>query len=92
MDLRRTIETVLKDAGVSREDRAELLSHGRTGVQAAHYEQTDLLPQKTEALLILERWVLGEISPAKVVSITKGKRRIAARDALSSQAKRATAQ
>jgi len=34
---------VLKDARVSREDRAELLSHGRAGVQAAHYERTDYI-------------------------------------------------
>ncbi len=59
-DLRRTVETALKDLGVSREDRAELLSHGRSGVQAAHYERSDMLPAKLRALQTLEGWVLGE--------------------------------
>jgi len=59
LDIRRTVETVLKDAGVSREDRAELLSHGRTGIQAAHYERTDYIPQKLAALHLLEAWVIG---------------------------------
>jgi hypothetical protein len=57
LDIRRTVETVLKDAGVSREERAELLSHGRSGVQAAHYERTDYLPQKAQALTLMEAWL-----------------------------------
>jgi integrase len=59
MDLRRTVETALKDLGVSREDRAELLSHGRSGVQAAHYERTDYIEPKLKALAALERWVVA---------------------------------
>lgn len=57
-DIRRTVETLLKDAGVSRDDRAELLSHGRTGVQAAHYERTDSIEPKLRALRLVEAWVL----------------------------------
>jgi hypothetical protein len=66
MDLRRTIETALMDAGVSREDRAELLSHGRNGgVQQKHYERTDYLEPKLRALQVLERWVVEvEQTPA----------------------------
>jgi integrase len=66
MDLRRTIETALMDAGVSREDRAELLSHGRNGgVQQKHYERTDYLEPKLRALEVLERWVVEvEEAPA----------------------------
>jgi len=50
MDIRRTVETRLQELGVSRELRGALLSHGNTGVQAVHYEQSDLLEQKLAAL------------------------------------------
>jgi Arm DNA-binding domain len=65
MDIRRTVETALKDAGVSQEDRAELLSHGRTGIQAKVYERTDYLEPKLKALQVLERWVVGEATTAE---------------------------
>jgi hypothetical protein len=67
MDIRRTVETALMDAGVSREDRAELLSHGRNGgVQQKHYERTDYVEPKLRALEVLERWVVeaAEAKPA----------------------------
>ena len=54
-DIRRSIETRLQALGVSREVRAQLLSHGRTsGVQQKHYERHDYLPEKTKALAELE--------------------------------------
>jgi hypothetical protein len=50
-DLRRTVETRLQALGVSRDVRAQLLSHGRQGgVQAAHYERYDYMKEKAEAL------------------------------------------
>jgi integrase len=53
-DLRRTCETLLASLGVSKEIRAQLLSHGRsTGVQAKHYDRYAYLPEKREAL---EKW------------------------------------
>jgi len=61
-----------------REDRAELLSHGKTGIQVRHYERSDYILPKFAALQALEQWVLTEPSPAKVVPITKGKRKAAA--------------
>jgi len=59
-DIRRTIETVLKDLGVSREDRAELLSHGRAGVQATHYERSDFIEPKLRALRLWEEWLFTD--------------------------------
>ena len=55
-DIRRSVETRLQALGVSREVRAQLLSHGRTtGVQQKHYERHDYLPEKAEALTLLEQ-------------------------------------
>ncbi len=50
--VRVTCETLLSNNGVSRETRAWLLSHGRSGVQAKHYDRNSYLPEKTEALLL----------------------------------------
>lgn len=55
-DIRRSVETRLQALGVSREIRAQLLSHGRTsGVQQKHYERHDYLREKADALSLLER-------------------------------------
>ena len=46
-DIRRTVETRLQALGVTRDVRAQLLSHGRSGgVQAKHYERHDFLKEK----------------------------------------------
>lgn len=61
-DIRRSVETRLQALGVSREVRAQLLSHGRTsGVQQKHYERHDYLPEKTIALADLERHLFSVI-------------------------------
>jgi integrase len=53
-DIRRSVETRLQALGVSRDIRAQLLSHGRlSGVQAKHYERHDYLGEKLDAL---RRW------------------------------------
>lgn len=51
--MRATIETHLAALGVSQERRAWLLSHGRSGVQAKHYDRYNYLPEKR---FDLERW------------------------------------
>ncbi len=51
--LRATCETLLAAQGVPLEVRAWLLSHGRTGVQAKHYDRYAYLPEKRAAL---EQW------------------------------------
>jgi integrase len=61
-DIRRSVETRLQALGVSREIRAQLLSHGRTtGVQQKHYERHDYLIEKAQALDQLERHLFGII-------------------------------
>jgi integrase len=49
-DLRRTCETQLASLGVNLETRAQLLSHGRSGVQAKHYDRHTYLAEKRRAL------------------------------------------
>ena len=51
--LRATIETHLASLGVNQERRAWLLSHGRSGVQAKHYDRWNYLPEKRGDL---DRW------------------------------------
>jgi integrase len=62
-DLRRTAETRLQALGVTRDVRAQLLSHGRAGgVQAKHYERHDYLAEKTIALQLWERHLMSVTS------------------------------
>lgn len=52
-NIRVTAESLLAHLGVSAEVRAWLLSHGRSGVQAKHYDRYSYLPEKRAAL---EQW------------------------------------
>ena len=54
-DIRRTCETQLASLGVSRDIRAQLLSHGRSGVQARHYDRYAYLKEKRLALILWNR-------------------------------------
>ena len=71
-DIRRTCETRLAELGVSKDIRAQLLSHGITGVQAKHYDRYAYLKEKREAL---DRWAAyldGLLDPdGKVVPIRR---------------------
>jgi integrase len=49
-DLRRTAETMLAAMGVSKDVRAQLLSHGLGGVQGRHYDQHEYMDEKRNAL------------------------------------------
>ena len=49
-DLRRTAETMLAGMGVSKDVRAQALSHGLGGVQGRHYDQHDYMDEKLNAL------------------------------------------
>lgn len=52
-DIRRTAETAFAAMGVSQEIRAQIQSHGITGVQAKHYDRHSYLAEKRTAL---ESW------------------------------------
>jgi len=49
-DIRRTCETELAALGVSRDVRAQLMSHGLGGVQQQHYDRHDYFAEKQRAL------------------------------------------
>ena len=51
--IRSGVETLLAAAGISREIRGHLQSHGLAGVQARHYDAHDYLPEKRKALEVL---------------------------------------
>lgn len=52
-DIRRSCETLLASIGVSLELRSQVLSHGRSGVQAKHYDRWTYLDEKRQ---VLEKW------------------------------------
>jgi integrase len=52
-DVRRTVETRMAGLGVSKDVRAQLLSHGISGVQAKHYDHNDYSAAMLDAL---EKW------------------------------------
>ena len=52
-NLRATVETQLAAMGITQERRAWLLSHGRSGVQAKHYDRYSYLSEKRQDL---DRW------------------------------------
>ncbi len=56
-DIRRTCETSLAALGVSRDIRAQLLSHGISGVQAQHYDRHDYIKEKHSTLIKWERYL-----------------------------------
>ena len=58
-DIRRTAETLMAGLGVSDEHRAQVQSHGLSGVQLRHYNKYDYMKEKREALLKWEELVLG---------------------------------
>lgn len=73
-NIRCTVETHLAALGVTEERRAWLLSHGRSGVQAKHYDRYSYLPEKRADL---DRWAryldqLATGESAKVVPLHRG--------------------
>lgn len=54
-DIRRTCETMQAALGLSRDTRAQLLSHGLSGVQQHHYDRHSYSDEKRAALIAWER-------------------------------------
>ncbi len=78
-DLRRSVETRLADLGVNRETLAHLLSHGRTGVQAKHYDKAERLDEKRAALDLWCKHLSAAIDRRRNVETVPGKPRQARR-------------
>lgn len=80
-DVRRTVETMLASMRISKDVRAQLLSHGIHGVQAAHYDRHDYLDEKRAALIAWEKRLQaiesGDLSGGKVVAMRKSKSSVA---------------
>lgn len=72
-DVRRTVETMLAGLGIGKDTRAQLLSHGISGVQAAHYDRHAYTDEKRAALVAWEARLSairkGERTPANVVQL-----------------------
>ena len=72
-DIRRTVETMLAGLGISKDTRAQLLSHGISGVQAAHYDRHAYTDEKRAALVAwearLEAIRQAERTPSNVVRL-----------------------
>jgi integrase len=73
-DIRRTVETRLARLGISKHIRAQLQSHGLSGVQERHYDHHDYMDEK---LIALKAWenalsvLLANSGEAKVVLMRK---------------------
>lgn len=65
-DIRRTIETLLAGMGVSKDIRAQLQSHGLSGVQDRHYDRHLYIEEKLAAMEKIER-LLSDESAAKII-------------------------
>lgn len=79
--LRSGVETLLARAGVGKEARGRLQSHGVGGVQDANYNAHDYVEEKLEALETLEHWLTA------TPEVELEKRREAARAARKAQMK-----
>jgi integrase len=81
-DVRRTAETMLAALGVNRDVRAQLQSHGLSGVQDRHYDRHDYIPEKARAL---EAWT------ARLGRIKRGEREPGVTDLAEARQRRAAA-
>lgn len=74
-DIRRTCETMFAAMGISRDIRAQLLSHGLSGVQNQHYDRHDYQEEKRNTLMsweaLLDRLLTGEQNDDKVTQIRR---------------------
>lgn len=68
--VRSGVETILAGAGVSKEIRGRLQSHGVSGVQARHYDGHDYMAEKRKALQTLHR-LLTQAPASNVTPIRK---------------------
>ena len=74
-DLRRTCETMLAGMGISKDTRAQLLSHGLSGVQDAHYDRHGYIDEKRAALVAWEQRLDEIATGKKAENVVQMKRR-----------------
>lgn len=74
-DIRRTCETMLAGMGISRDTRAQLLSHGLSGVQAAHYDRHSYTDEKRAALVAWEQRLDDIATGKKAANVVQIKRK-----------------
>lgn len=76
-DIRRTCETMMARLGVSKDIRAQLLSHGLGGVQAKHYDRYEYWDEKRAALKAwhdkLEAIRKGTLAADNVIDLDKAR-------------------
>ncbi len=68
-DIRRTCETHLAKIGINQDTRAQLLSHGITGVQAKHYDRYSYETEKRAALARWEEYLSTGGTQAEVICL-----------------------
>jgi len=73
-DIRRTCETHLAKIGISLDTRAQLLSHGISGVQAKHYDRYTYEREKRAALSRWEEYLHTGSTQAKVIPLRRAAR------------------
>lgn len=76
-DVRRTVETMLAGMRISRDVRAQLLSHGLSGVQVAHYDRHSYHDEKAAALIAWER-ELGALKAGETGNVVRMRRKAGA--------------
>jgi len=69
-DIRRTCETHLAKLGINQDTRAQLLSHGISGVQAKHYDRYSYEKEKRAALVRWEDYLLAGGTKAEVIHLS----------------------
>ena len=69
-DIRRTVETQLARMGISRDVRAQLLSHGLSGVQIAHYDRHGYMEEKRTALKAWEQQLTVGFEDQDSINVT----------------------
>lgn len=57
-NLRSTIETAMAGLNISRHHRGLIQSHGTSGIQEKHYDRFEYMPQKREALLQWQTYIV----------------------------------
>lgn len=72
-DIRRTVETMMAGMKISKDNRAQVLSHGISGIQSTHYDRYAYIDEKRAALVAWERKLSvienGDLTPTKVVPL-----------------------